>query len=324
MDRGGLVIKSIALNKELEAILAPYSNNTEFISHIRAPLAVEGRVLGTSSDNNQWPLLPLYVAQSINGEWTHALPFAAAMQFMLTAADIFDDLEDDDTILTGFTGLSKPVRMNIGSTLILLAYAAFARMNNLVSYQIFHSALETLTGYFIQSSSGQHEDLSGSLRSCFDETAYIAHIQKTSASQIQCACHIGAILSTNDPGVITSFADFGKYVGTALQLCNDIRDITTGKDICGKKVTLPVIFARNGSLRDQSNYIDCTYDAGTPVTDDPEPVKRVLFQSGGVHYTLLQAQKFIHLAIDQLESLPPSKVNISLLSPFLNMAGFNE
>jgi geranylgeranyl pyrophosphate synthase len=84
---------------------------------------------------------------------------------------------------------------------------------------------------------------------------YLGMISMKSASQIECACHVGAFLATKDQKLIRDFTKFGQNLGMASQISNDLMDIRNGKDIMRQKATMPVIYALNQVEGETLDYL---------------------------------------------------------------------
>ena len=87
------------LKEEIETILAPASGADRFHDLLKEPLTKIRRGLAPKNASDRpWSLLPLIVCEVICGTYDHALPAAAGLQFLMAAGDIFDDIEDADSI----------------------------------------------------------------------------------------------------------------------------------------------------------------------------------------------------------------------------------
>ncbi|MGH2709701.1 MAG: polyprenyl synthetase family protein, partial [Actinomycetota bacterium] len=91
-----------------------------------------------------------------------------------------------------------------------------------------------------------------------EESAYLGVIERKTASLIATACRLGGLLSGSDPRVVDGLERYGRSLGLAFQLSDDIMDITSDASVLGKEpgsdlhegvYTLPVIYALRESAR---------------------------------------------------------------------------
>jgi octaprenyl-diphosphate synthase len=82
------------------------------------------------------------------------------------------------------------------------------------------------------------------------EEEYFDLIDGKTAELIACCCHLGALFSGAPPDVVSSLTRFGRWVGQAFQIADDVLDLVgdelaTGKslgtDVEQQKMTLPLI-----------------------------------------------------------------------------------
>ena len=96
------------------------------------------------------------------------------------------------------------------------------------------------------------------------EEEYLTIIEKKTAVLISAACAAGAILGSASPEKIDALSQFGKNMGMAFQITDDILDYmakekefgkSIGKDLEEGKITLPLIFALKQSTEEEKNKI---------------------------------------------------------------------
>jgi hypothetical protein len=63
--------------------------------YVRQVLSVPGKLLGPD-EGFTWGLLPLLVCEAAGGDPRRGLSLGAAFDCFIAAADIFDDIQDDD------------------------------------------------------------------------------------------------------------------------------------------------------------------------------------------------------------------------------------
>ena len=138
-----------------------------------------------------------------------------------------------------------------------------------------------------------------------------------SASVIECACQVGAMLAAAEQNLVDIFTAFGHNLGMAAQIANDIQGIAGGSDIRKRKITLPAVYAltqTEGEARQQMVNIFCRQ---TESVLDLTGIKDLLFQTGAVHYTTVKMELYKQQALDILFEIEDRGINIEQLKLFL-------
>ncbi|XUX01257.1 MAG: polyprenyl synthetase family protein [Dehalogenimonas sp.] len=306
------------LNEELEEILTPLCNTTDLYELIRNILKVEGRDPTSTNSQKPWPLLPLVVADSILGNCEHVLPAAAAIQLLMAAGDVFDDIEDSDVSDSISSKYGTAIAANTGTTLLILAEKALTRLNNRgIDNETTLRVIDKINSFFTNACIGQHLDLSLA-RSVLNEGQYLDIVKLKSASQIECCCHAGAALSTIDNMVVDLFSVFGQNLGIMAQFSNDIVGVITKKDIIRRKPTLPMFFGFSHSDDKSSSILEKAFNPSYLNEVNTDQVKNVLFSSGGIQYTSIKMSFHRELAKETLHELEHRGISVRQLMEFLN------
>jgi geranylgeranyl diphosphate synthase type I len=138
-----------------------------------------------------------------------------------------------------------------------------------------------------------------------------------SASQIECACHIGALLATPDLKLVETFGEFGRNLGMASQITNDIRGITSGDDIWQHKRTLPVIFALTQTNGEARYQLESAFDKQSRSEVDVAKVKDLILSSGAMYYATIKVELYRQLAQKALSKATAAGASIDRLQVFL-------
>ena len=264
-------------------------------------------------------LLPMLVCGCISQDYYRALPVAAALQFMLVAGDILDDIEDDDSNESICAQYGKPVAFNAATVLIIVAELALLRLGHrgVSSSQVLR-AIKIFNKYYAQACFGQHQDLGDQKKYRLTEMVCIRTMRSKSASQFECACHLGALTGGADSSVIKEFTEFGGMIGLGMQSANEIAGILDGSDITSRKITIPVIFARRNSNRLQRRKLRLWYE----LKDDsinPEEIAAILNNTGAVYEITVKHQRYLNDAIDKLQRIKKKGIDTSYLEAVLKL-----
>ena len=309
------------LQNEIETLLAPLSGYARFYDLVRESLAKVRRESDVNTvDGRAWSFLPLFVCDAICGHYEQALPASAGLELLKTAAEVFDDIEDADSTESLSAKYGTPLAINTASALIILAEKAFTRLKNRdVDSAIVLSLIDTVNSYYTTACTGQHLDLSLTPEEAVSEDVYFRVIAMKSAFVVECACHTGALLARANQETIQSFIGFGHYLGMASQIANDIKGVTSFRDIRKRKITLPAIYAlaQTGGkthLQLERFFINPT----TESVSTPRQIVNSLFSTGAIQYATIKMELYHQQAIDILIRLEEMGIKIKQLQQFLN------
>ena len=258
-----------AIDAEMRRVVCPPSDAAldDFYGMLRYHLGwVDADFAPARSDSGKRlrPALALLTCEAAGGDWESALPAAAAIELLHNFSLIHDDIEDGDTTRRGratlWTIWGKPQAINAGDALFTLAHIALGGMvsrnvpptRRLAVRERFDHACLALT-------QGQHLDLSFESRPRISEAEYLRMIGGKTAALVAGACAIGAIVAGSE--VVADYENFGREVGFAFQIQDDLLGIwgdpeVTGKpagnDIRHRKKSLPIAYGldRSATLRE--------------------------------------------------------------------------
>jgi len=160
----------------------------------------------------------------------------AAVEIMILALDIFDDLQDQDSMDKPWCDTPHALSMNIATGLLMLSMNTME--NTSFQEDRKRDAIRYLYQQVLKAVQGQHLDLQQQLNT---EDEYIGMIHDKSGSLMACACLVGVALIT--PNHHDQVKEFATNFGIAAQIQNDIQDVIRGdtkNDLLYKKYTLPI------------------------------------------------------------------------------------
>jgi geranylgeranyl pyrophosphate synthase len=307
------------LRREIEENLLPLNGITGYCEILRESLS-QGNPLKDSEEKQgrPWPLLPLLVCQTVCGQFEQALPAAGAMYFLKTAAEIFDDIEDTDSPASLSARYGPAVATNAASTLLILAEKAILCLQSRgVEDRTVIRVLKAVNSFYTTAGIGQHLDLSVTSGKILSEEKYLEIIHLKSASVIECACQVGALLAAANQETIDKYTQFGYYLGMASQIANDIQGVTSGKDITRRKITLPAIFALAHGNTQVRRQMENFFSHPSEPVNNLEEILQSLFHSGAIQYSLIKTELYKQQALDFLSEVENSGKDANLLKLFL-------
>lgn len=257
------------------------------------------------------PILVLLSAKlfgEINDKTYRAALFVETVH---TATLIHDDVIDESELRRG-----KP-SVNVGwgnRTAVLsgdyLLSKAVLNLSENGDYDILSEVLRTAClmseGELMQSDKAAHFDI--------NETDYFNIITRKTATLMEVCCKTGAFSVDADRQKISALAQFGKYLGIAFQIRDDIFDYQpspklgkpAGNDIREHNFTLPLIYCLNHSDEVQRQQLLSDLRQVDGNDDLLHSIVERVIASGGIDYAKMQMLRYATLALLQLEELPES------------------
>lgn len=202
------------------------------------------------------PTLALLCCAASGGDWRAALPFAAAVELIHNFSLVHDDIQDDSPLRRGRATVwklwGKPQAINAGDALFTYAHLAAqrARAGGLDAH-IALEAIQLIDTTCLHLTLGQHHDMAFEARDDVTADDYLQMIEGKTASLIATAAECGALAAGQPFEARGQYREFGRHLGLAFQIRDDILGIwgdaeITGKsaatDILTRKKTLPVLF----------------------------------------------------------------------------------
>ncbi len=194
------------------------------------------------------PVLLMAACEFCGGSAEEALPYACAIEYILTYSLIHDDLPcmDDDELRRGQPTnhmiYGDGVATLAGDGLQAAAYEAMQR-DMLLYFDNFdalksriRAAYEIVKGAGVTGMiAGQIADVEAENKKCSKELLDYIHITKT-ADMIVGAVRAGARLGSCSDEELDNLTTFAENLGLAFQVCDDILDIEGDQELLGKEV----------------------------------------------------------------------------------------
>lgn len=273
------------------------------------------------------PILCLLACQAAGGDWRQALPAAAAIELLHNFSLIHDDVEDNSPTRRGretvwkIWGIEQAI--NAGDAMFALAHLALNRLADRgVAAPTVVQALRRFDETCVALTQGQHADMDFEKRDQVSVNEYLAMITGKTAVLIALSAELGALIAGADAATIDHYAQFGRSLGLAFQVIDDILGIwgdetRTGKsaatDISTKKKTLPVLYglARSEALvKLYEQDVDDRF-VETAVT--------LLNQSGARDYARNKAAAYSQSALSHLEATTAGRPAATALQQLADM-----
>lgn len=270
------------------------------------------------------PALCLLVCEAVGGKKEDALPFAAAIEIIHNFSLIHDDIEDRDEYRRDEVALWKkigvPRAINVGDGMFSKGFVSASRSREVgLSYEKSFKLMKLLSEVVTELMEGQAMDINSRNRVNVTEDDYMRMISKKTGALVGASVHGGALIGDAGEEVIEAMDNFGRKIGLAFQITDDLLDFSEGKgrkgmignDIReGKRSLMVVHYLENTRDEDKEN------DELIPLLDkarektSKKDVKRaieLLREKGSIRYARNKKDELAKEAINSLEELPTSK-----------------
>jgi octaprenyl-diphosphate synthase len=163
---------------------------------------------------------------------------------------------------------------------------------------------------------GEVMQLMGSHDPDVDEARYLEVIRRKTAKLFEAAARLAAVLSRNE-NLEQRLAEYGRHVGTAFQLVDDVLDYSgdigksLGDDLAEGKPTLPLIYTMRCGSQAQAAVVRKAIAEGG--REDFAGVLQAIRACGALDYARAAAEREADVARRALGDLPESEYRRSLL-----------
>jgi len=187
------------------------------------------------------PLLVLLSAKAVGLDYKYAYNAAIAVELFHNFTLVHDDIMDNSKKRRGRETVHIKYDLSTailtGDNLIALAYKNLLKDCN----GNLKEVVDTFTQGIIEVCEGQSLDKDFELQKNVTIPEYKVMIQKKTAALAEICCKIGALLGGGTKSEIKALSDYGRNLGMAFQIQDDLLDITGNEKEFGKKVGIDLI-----------------------------------------------------------------------------------
>jgi all-trans-nonaprenyl-diphosphate synthase len=239
---------------------------------------------------------------------------AEITEMIHTASLVHDDVVDESEMRRGV----PTVHSNFGNRVAVLAgdflFAQsswyLANLDNLTVVKLLSQVIMDLAEGEIQQGLNRFD-------SSLSIEAYLEKSYYKTASLIANSCKAAGVLSGVSDELANHLYDYGRHVGLAFQIVDDILDFTgsaeslgkpAGSDLCSGNITAPALYA----LEEQP-YLETLIDREFSEENDLERAIALIQDTKGIERSRELAAQHAQTAITHLEHLEPSQARQALI-----------
>ena len=264
------------------------------------------------------PILVAIIGNSLNLEKEKSYKLAVIIEFIHTATLLHDDVVDISGKRRGKDTVNKvwgnEASVLVGDFLYSRAFQIMVEINDMEIMKILSYATNTIAkGEVLQLMCVDQVETS------VDE--YLKVIEYKTAALFEALCECTAVLSGCDDNVRKNLAAYGRNIGLAFQISDDILDYTAesndqigkniGDDLSGGKITLPFIYAFENCTAPQKKILREIIQKRK--IEDFLILRDIIFETDSIKLTQEKAKEFVNLAKENLQVVENSEIG-SLLS----------
>ncbi|MFU2133466.1 octaprenyl diphosphate synthase [Gallibacterium anatis] len=265
------------------------------------------------------PLIAVLVANALNYQGDRHITCATFIEFIHTATLLHDDVVDESTLRRGKDTANaifgNAASVLVGDFIYTRAFQLMARLGSLPVMQVMSDAVNVIAaGEVLQ------------LMNCNDpdttEQSYMQVIYSKTARLFEVAAECSALLSEATEQQVQAMKLYGRYLGTAFQLIDDVLDYCADVDKLGKnlgddleegKPTLPLLHAMQHATDDERQLIRSIIEHGHGRKYLTE-VQAMMDKYQSLTYTIEKAKQEAQKAIDSLSVIDDNPYKEALIS----------
>lgn len=264
------------------------------------------------------PLLACLSGRLLKADFDDVVTCASAIELIHMASLIHDDIIDNSDTRRGLPSINARWGNHIA---VLTGDFLFAKAFRLLSTAPLLPVLEFVVNAIDAMCRGEIQQSLSRGNLTQSEEIYLDRIDQKTGKLIAASCSVGPLLAGGEPVKLLSLQNYGRFLGYAFQIIDDVLDLkgdskTLGKpiglDLAQGNVTLPLI-----KLVNHPKYGTRAKSLISQLPTNPlafDEISGLLEKSGTIDAAQQQAQMFIDLAKEQLKVFPSSWVTTALSS----------
>jgi octaprenyl-diphosphate synthase len=263
------------------------------------------------------PALVILFAQALGyaGQSHHEL--AAVVEFIHTATLLHDDVVDESSLRRGRKTANalfgNAASVLVGDFLYSRSFQMMVGVGSMPVMRILADATNMIAeGEVLQLMNVHDPDVT--------EESYLRVIRYKTAKLFEAAARLGVVIAGGSGEQEEAAAGYGRHVGTAFQLVDDMLDYSgnvseigknLGDDLREGKPTLPLIHALHHGSAPTRQLVRAVIENGGE--GDFERVAQAIRAGGALDYTHAMAEREVGAASAALAAFPDSKAKTVLL-----------
>jgi octaprenyl-diphosphate synthase len=288
--------------------------------HSRVPLIPElaGHIIASGGKRLR-PLITLACARMCGYAGGRHINLAACVEFIHTATLLHDDVVDESNLRRG-NATANAVWGNQAS--VLVGDFLFSRAFQIMVEDGSIKVLDILSTASAVIAEGEVLQLLTTNDTATTEDAYIEVVSAKTAALFAAAARIGAVVADRQRAEEDALESFGRNLGIAFQLTDDVLDYsahqatlgkTIGDDFREGKISLPIVLAFRRGNEEERAFWKRTLEDMSQIDADLDQAVAYLVAHNALEDTIERARHYGAMARDALGIFPDSEIKKTLL-----------
>ena len=305
--QAGIESLNSLVSEDLKAV------NALILKRMQSPVTLIPQVAGhiiAAGGKRLRPMLTLATARLCGYTGERHIALAACVEFIHTATLLHDDVVDESDLRRGLD-TANAVWGNKPS--VLVGDFLFSRAFQLMVEDGSLEVLKILSNASAVIAEGEVRQLITSNNTATSEEDYLEVIRSKTAALFAAACRIGAVIADRPLSEAEALGRYGRSLGIAFQLVDDVLDYqarqaelgkTVGDDFREGKITLPVVLAyQRANDEEKAFWRRCLEDLEQN-DDDLGQAIALMERDGTLDDSLEQARRYADEARRALSVFP--------------------
>ncbi|WP_268977590.1 octaprenyl diphosphate synthase [Undibacterium rivi] len=264
------------------------------------------------------PVLVLLIANAYGYQGKNHHDLAATIEFIHTATLLHDDVVDESSLRRGRQTANalfgNAASVLVGDFLHSRAFQMMVSVGSVPIMQVVADATNVIAeGEVLQLLNMHDPDVT--------EDRYLQVIRSKTAKLFEASAKVGALIAGANEEQVEAAAEYGRSIGTAFQLIDDVLDYTGNAEEIGKNVgddlregkpTLPLIYLMKNGTAEEKELVRTCIEQGDESQFDK--ILHAITQSGALDYTKEKAVEAARQASAAVTHLPASPFKEALLT----------
>lgn len=263
------------------------------------------------------PRLVLLFAEALGHQGPEPYELAAIVEFIHTATLLHDDVVDESSLRRGRATANalfgNAASVLVGDFLYSRAFQMMVSLDRMRVLEVLADATNVIAeGEVLQLMNMHDPDLA--------VEAYLKVIRYKTAKLFEASARLGAVIAKAPRDIEEACADYGRALGTAFQLVDDLLDYegdtqalgkNVGDDLREGKPTLPLLLAMERGTAEEREIIRHAIEHGE--VERLSDIVTIVRRTGALQATRDAARTEANAARERLFALPASKAREALL-----------
>ena len=275
-----------------------------------------GHYIVNSGGKRLRPAVVLLSAGALGYRGQQHIGLAAVIEFIHTATLLHDDVVDASLLRRGQATANQrwgnEASVLVGDFLYSRAFQMMVEAGSMRVMEILASATNTIAEGEVQQLLNRHDPET-------TEARYLQVIHNKTAKLFEAAAQLGAVIAGSNPMIESAMATYGRHLGIAYQLIDDVLDYSPnnadlgkniGDDLAEGKPTLPLLYAMWHGTDDAAAVIRTALRDGG--LNSLQQVLEAIESTGAIAYTARRARAEAGMAVEALATIPQTAYRSAL------------